>query len=146
MIVEMLKFIRKEYKKNKANKAFYSKIAKACFRYYTDTKKSEYISEAAMKKAKELGIDLKTMTWKTQTKYDKKRLIFHYEHCNTIHELTERLLETNEPVENILKYYIVCLILKKENKKLYDNVFKSKRPGGWQKCYKQCGIKYKKNR
>lgn len=131
---------------NTKKKRLYSNTIKAVFRSATDDKKVEYVSKAALKKAKELGIDLYSMTWLNQNKFDPKRKIFHYEHCNPIKELRSAVLDTNENVQKILKRDIVCWILKSENKELDKRGYREKRPGGWQKCYKECGIEYMKNK
>ena len=131
---------------NTKKKRLYSNTIKAVFRSATDDKKVEYVSKAALKKAKELGIDLYSMTWLNQNKFDPKRKIFHYEHCNPIKELRSAVLDTDESTQKILKRDIVCWILKSENKELDKHGYREKRPGGWQKCYKECGIKFVKNK
>lgn len=143
----ILNSIRSIYRlSNNKNERLYNNVIKAVFRSYTDNKTVDYVSEKALKKAKELGIDLYNMTWLNQTKFDPKRKIFHYEHCNPIKQLRLAVLNTNEDTQKILKRDIVCWMLKEENQALNDNKFRDDRPGGWENCYKKCGIKYMKNK
>ena len=145
--IKLLEQIRKAYKESKnSNMQLFIYVIKAVFRSYTDFVPVTYVSKAAKEKAKELGIDLTKMTWKNQNKYDPKREIFHYEHCNPVKQLREAILNTDENIEDILKRDIVCWILKTENKELDTHGYKSERPGGWKKCYKECGIEYIKNK
>ena len=144
--IKVLTEIRKIYKESKKiNMQLFVYIAKAVFRSYTDSKPVLYVSKAAKEKAQELNIDLTKMTWKNQNKFDPKRKIFHYEHCNPVKELREAILNTDENIEKILKKDIVCWILKTENQKL-DKKYKDNRPGGWKKCYKECEIEVLKNK
>ena len=143
----MLNSIRNQYRMSNTKKArLYNNTIKAIFRSKTDDKHVEYVSKKALAKAKELGIDLYSMTWLNQTKVDPKRTIFHYEHCNPIKELRLAVLNTNKNIQDILKQDIVCWILKDEDKELNKHGYKSKRPNGWLKCYKECGIEYMKNK
>ena len=143
----MLSFIRNQHRMSNTKKArLYNNTIKAIFRSKTDDKHVEYISKKALAKAKELGIDLYSMTWLNQTKVDPKRKIFHYEHCNPIKELRLAVLDTDEDIRAILKRDIVCWILREEDQALNYHKYKSKRPGGWQKCYKECEIEYMKNK
>ena len=75
-----------------------------------------------------------------QKQFDPSRKIFHYEHCNPISELSDMVLNGHQTIGDILEDNVVCWILKSEDKKLNDNGYKSNRPGGWQKCYRACGI------
>lgn len=144
--VAMLEADRRLYRLSitKDRKLYVSRI-KSVFRNKTDGKSVKYVSKKALAKAKELGIDLYSTTWLNQSKVDPKRKIFHYEHCNTISELCSAVLDTDEDIRDILKRDIVCWILKEEDKELNKHGYKSKRPGGWKKCYKECGIMYMKN-
>ncbi len=147
-MVELLEQIRKCYKTNKKDKALYKKILKAYFRYLTDKFPVKYKSEKADDVAKEKGIPLYKMTWQNQTKWDKKRELFHYEHCNPISELIEDVLETNRKIEDIIKDDYVCWILKTEDEKLNKKGFRSERRkyGGWEECYKKCEIEILDNK
>lgn len=137
----ILNTIRKTYKNDDAPKQqLYSKILKALFRYETDQKPVQYASQAALAQAKKMNINLKEMNWNNQTKVDPGRKIFHYEHCNPINTLIDAVLKGDMDVTNILNNNIVCWILKSENKKLDEAHCKSKRDGGWEKCYRECGI------
>ena len=142
----LLDGIRSIYNSSTKKKSrLFNNTIKAIFRSITDDKKVEYISKKALEKAKELGIDLYSMTWLNQNKFDPKRKIFHYEHCVTIKELRLAVLNSNEDIQKIIKREVVCWILKEENK-ILDKKYKSSRPGGWKRCYKDCGIEILKNK
>lgn len=144
--VKLLKYIRELYKESLTKKKrLYTYITKAVFRSATDDKKVKYVSKAALLEAKKRGIDLSKMTWTNQTKVDKKRKVFHYEHCNPIKELREAVLNTSENINEIIKKDITCWILKKENRVL-DKKYKAKRPNGWKKCYAKCKIEVFNNK
>jgi hypothetical protein len=145
--IKILKNIRKIYKEsNNINMQLFVYTTKAVFRSYTDFTPVLYVSKAAKEKAKELGIDLTKMTWKNQNTFDPKRKVFHYEHCNPVKQLREAILNTDEEIEDILKRDIVCWVLKTEDQELTIHGYKDSRPGGWKKCYKDCGIEYIKNK
>jgi len=66
-----------------------------------------------------------------------------WEHTTPLAELFETLIKcTSETdVSKTMKNYSgVCWISRKEDDLLNKNKYRSKRPGGWKKCYKECGI------
>lgn len=144
--IKLITSLRKLYKSETHDKKKCRAYCKACLnttlRKISNDKPVKYVSKAAKAKAKLLGIDLVTMTWDNQTKknYDPKRVNFKYEHCIPIKELIERVLDTDEPIESIIEDDFVCWVLVEEDKELRIHGYQSKRPGGWKKCYKECGI------
>jgi len=97
------------------------------------------------KKAKELfdqvtKINIQTVTFRKQSKFDKGHKIFHLEHTTPISELIHKIFKENKDVEEVLQQCQVVLITKEENAKLNSMGYKSKRPQGWEKCYAECGI------
>lgn len=139
--IKLLEAIRNGYvNPTESDEKIFKGVIKSILRNMTDCKAVPYVSKKALAKAKEMGIDLSDKNWHDQTKFDKGRKIFHYEHCNTIKQLRLAILNTNESIEKILNRNITCWILKSENELLDKNGYKDKRPGGWKKCYKECGI------
>ena len=143
--INLIERIREAYKtieKNKINVTTYKRALNAIFRAITNYMPVKYVSKAAKAKADKLGIDLTTMTWDNQTKknYDPKRKYFKYEHCNTIDSLILRVLNTEEEIKKIVKDTFVCWILVEEDDELESHKYRKKRPDGWKKCYKECGI------
>ena len=139
----ILENIRQMYKNDpekKPNDALYHKILKSVFRYDTDQKPVKFASQVALDQAAKMDIPINKMDWHNQRKFDPTRGIFHYEHCNPISVLADRVLKSTEDIEAILDDNVVCWILKPEDKKLNENGYKSGRPGGWQKCYQNCNI------
>lgn len=108
-------------------------------RRLVDIQKPIYVSKAALAKAKKMGIDLKKLTWHAQPDVDPGRTIFHLEHCHPLSELSNRII-CGETFDVIRKDNFTAWILKSEDNKLNKNGFRNKRPGGWKKCYKICGI------
>lgn len=141
--IQILTAIRQTYKKDpcgEKNEQLYNKILKALFRYDTDNYTSQFASRAALEKANDMDIDLKTLTWHTQPKFDKHRSIFHYEHCNPISQLCHDVLKTERDLADILNDNITCWILKNEDANLNNRGFRSERGNNWQDCYQKCGI------
>lgn len=141
--------IRKAYKKDSnPNIKLYSAALSIVFRKYTDGKNVEYASKDAMDEFSKLAkagiissdVSLKTLQWKDQPSFDEGRKIFHYEHCTPIKSLVDEALYTDNDVDNILAKSVVCWILKTENEELDKKGYRTKRDGGWKKCYNDCGI------
>lgn len=96
-------------------------------------------------KAKELfeqvaKIDIKKVTFTKQSLFDKGHKIFHLEHTTPISVLIHQMFIENADIDEVLHQCKVVLITKEENAKLNSMGFRSKRPGGWEKCYQACGI------
>lgn len=143
--IKLLNAIRKGYvNPTKTDEKVFVNVIKAIFRSVSDYKKVLYVSKKALEKAKSLNINLAEINWHTQSKVDKGRKIFHYEHCNPIKQLRLAVLYSNEKIEKILDKDITCWILKSEND-ILNKKYKDNRPGGWKKCYKECGIEILKN-
>lgn len=137
----ILENIRQTFKQDpNPQEQLYSKILKSVFRYDTDQKPVSFASRAAIDAANKIDMPISGTDWHTQKKFDPTREIFHYEHCNPISVLVDRVLKSTENIEAILADNVVCWILKSEDKKLNEHGYKSNRPGGWKKCYHDCGI------
>jgi len=50
-----------------------------------------WISKKAKEKARKIGIDLSGNGWHDQTKFDKSRKIFHFEHFYTVKSIREEM-------------------------------------------------------
>lgn len=109
-------------------------------RKLVDIEKPIYVSKAALKKAKQMNINLKELTWDNQKTVDPKREIFIAEHCNPLSTLANRLI-AGEKFKDIKPDIFTAWITKEEDQALRDHHYRSRRPGGWKKCYKLCEIK-----
>lgn len=137
-----------EYKKDYLNQ----KLKESAFqliRKWTDLKDPILYSKAAIKLLKEHNqiphYGLPLYSWKDRFacgKDDKGRSRLVYEHTTPISEFFYELIQCDslEKVENKLANYSgVCWITREEND-ILTKKYKSKRPNGWEKCYKECGI------
>lgn len=73
---------------------------------------------------------------------DGKSLLL-WEHTTPIGELYITLTECNtlDEVKSVMSNYSgVCWITRDEDNMLNSSGYRSKRPGGWLKCYEECGI------
>ena len=141
--VEIIQTVRSLYKKYPSEKKLFKDILDKLFRRASDRIMVRYASEDAIAFAQKHSIDLATLTWDKQTKYDPERKILHFEHCFPLKELIDRCLETNEDPKTITHDNFVAWITKDENARLDACGFNHARPNGWEKCYAACGIKIK---
>ncbi|OAI40709.1 hypothetical protein AYO40_04445 [Planctomycetaceae bacterium SCGC AG-212-D15] len=77
-----------------------------------------------------MGVDLQTMTWHTQPKYDPGRAIFQWEHVNPVSSILEgcKQVTSEEAILHILKTRLrLAWILKRENEELTRLGYRSKR-------------------
>ena len=76
--------------------------------------------------------------------WSKRQIVnAHYEHCIPIKDIKEGLLKCKsfeETHEFLKKNVIVCWITDAENKLLTNAGYRSKRPGGYLRCYLEVGI------
>jgi hypothetical protein len=76
-----------------------------------------------------------------QGKSSKSWLV--WEHTTPLNEFYKTLTEckSEKDVENSMKKYSgVCWISRDEDNALNAKKYRSRRPGGWQKCYEECSI------
>lgn len=149
---QVLTFVRAINKPE--NKAHNKVILNAAFRHANDCVYPDYCSKKALAVAEAKDINLQQMTWATQTAHDKNRKIFHLEHCYTVYDLVERVLETKDDIESILHDNITAWVLKTENALLDSAANPAKQSfrkhrvkyGGWEKCYDVCKIELEENK
>ena len=98
-----------------------------------------YVSKAALAKAEEMNVNIKDLTWDNQRRVDPKREIFIVEHCNPLSSLADRLI-AGESFAEIKPDTFTAWITKEEDQALRNHHYRSVRPGGWEKCYVECGI------
>lgn len=105
----------------------------------------DIVSKKAYDLAKNYNVDLFQMLWPDRQKCGmtngKSNLVF--EHSTPNEELFKSLIKcTNiEGIKNILNSYSgVCWTTRDEDDILNIKGYKSRREGGWEMCYKDCGI------
>jgi hypothetical protein len=89
------------------------------------------VSEAALREAGRLGVDIYRQNWHSQSSFDKGRKVFHWEHVDTISSIQEacEVAGSAEAVLEVLRTRLrVAWILKREDKELTRLGFRSKRP------------------
>jgi hypothetical protein len=80
-----------------------------------------------------------------KSKKGKTRLVSRlvWEHTTPLSEFSDVLIKC-KTIEDITKALInysgVCWISREEDNLLNKKGYKNSRPGGWKKCYKECGI------
>ena len=102
-------------------------------------------SQKAKDFCEENGIDITKLPKKSVIKVvggERNRPAVMAEHTTPIGELIEMMVQSQiEDVAKLLeKYSVVCWITREEDDKLNSLSFRKKRPGGWEVCYKKCGI------
>lgn len=105
------------------------------------------VSESVMKMCKAADIDPFELLWTKRNilgrDQDGKSLLL-WEHTTPLAEFFESLIKCTsiESIsETIEKYSGVCWITRDEDNLLNKKGFRSKRVGGWQNAYSDCGIK-----
>lgn len=106
-----------------------------------------YVSKAALAEAQSLGlnpVEILSGNYNAESlkKYDKGHKKLMHEHVVPVKEITKAIENPQhyENVEEIIDMMEIALITKNEDKKLTAKGFQSERPGGWKKCYEECGI------
>ena len=105
-------------------------LRKVCDVLVPDARHPE-VSVAAEQRAASLGVDLRTQTWQTQTKFDPGRILFHYEHMRPIVAIRIALGSATTPdevVETIRRELRLAWITKEENLRLTSLGYNSVRP------------------
>ena len=121
------------------------KLIRIILYFVSESRQANYISKKARilwgKHTK--GTDLYNLTVPKQ-RSNKKNYPFLkdiiLEHCNPLSIVVDNILYNQDRIKNILeKELITAWITKDENNKLNKD-YKSTRPDGWKKCYKEVGI------
>src|SRR5262245_12792984 len=89
------------------------------------------VSEAALREAEKIGVDICAQTWHSQSSFDAGRELFHWEHVDPISSIQEACegAGCEEAVLAILKARLrIAWILKREDRELTRLGFRSKRP------------------
>jgi len=143
--IEILKSIRKIYKKSvdKTDSVF-SYLTNWAFRDITNSKPVKYVSEEALKMAKQKGINLSKMNYKDLKKIDPNKEWLYYEHFNTVKDLRLAILNTNESIEKIVNRAMICWITREEQARL-DKKYKDHREDCFA-CFKEMNIKVLENK
>jgi hypothetical protein len=105
------------------------------------------VSEGAIELASKTkaNINLFELMWpdrKALNEDPKGKSLLVWEHTTTLEETFTDLIkcESQEEVKKFMSNYSgVCWITRDEDNRLNEK-YKSKRPGGWRKCYQECGI------
>jgi hypothetical protein len=88
------------------------------------------VSCAAHEEAERRGVDLFSMNWHGQPRFDPRRKTFHFEHILPVSAIRDMYedIKTEEEIYNILKTCLrVVWILKREDAELTNLGFRSKR-------------------
>ncbi|MBN1184077.1 MAG: hypothetical protein JXB49_17415 [Bacteroidales bacterium] len=127
------------YLKKKLKEAINSVLRKFSDRY------PEGVSVNAKKLAATYGVDLCDKLWTDKNicgKTGNKSNIV-WEHTTPITELIDTLLKCQDIdcVKSILDEYSgVVWITREEDDCLISEGYRNERPGGWRRCYQECGI------
>lgn len=73
----------------------------------------------------------------------RKRSMLLWEHTTPLNEAARSLVKCADELqvkEWMSAYSGVCWITRAEDDMLNDKGFRSRRPGGWERCYAECGI------
>lgn len=99
------------------------------------------ISEAAYKICQERGIDWTKLKKNVKGDVVGKPAVLG-DHTKPLMSFIYQLYEVDTKYIRLLllMYPPICWITRDENNVLNRNKYKNKRPGGWKKCYSECGI------
>lgn len=89
------------------------------------------VSQAALRKAQDMGISICSETWQSQSAFDAGREVFHWEHVDPISCIQDACegAGSEQDVQEILKKRLrIAWILKQEDRELTRLGFRSKRP------------------
>lgn len=103
-------------------------------------------SDAALNKAKDIGIDLFTKDWHDQSTFDPGRKIFHWEHVQPVSAICDLCITCSSvnDVQGILQEQLrVAWILKAEDAELSMLGYRSKR-GNPDAAYSEARIRLRK--
>lgn len=104
------------------------------------------VSKGVMEECSSRSIDPFELMWTKReaigkTEKGKSRLL--WEHTTPVGEFFTELItyKSLEEIQTAIENYSgVCWILREEDDALNANGYRDKRPGGWRKCYEECGI------
>lgn len=148
-VINVLKNLRKLYNATKCEetKKHIKVLIRTTLYFASERREADYISQEAKKlwdeKAK--GSDLHKLTVPKQRANKKKNAFLKgiiLEHCNPLSTLMEEII-TGKSIETILKKELKTAWITTEENSRLNKEYKSKRPNGWEWCYKQRGIKLK---
>lgn len=141
-VEELISVVREQHRKFPEYEEFSRNILDSILRKASDCHYADYASRAALYIASKRGISLSDMTWHNQTakKRDPGRKLFMRDHCVPIRELVDLVLNSDVPVDDIVNQETVAWITRAEDACLRGAEYADSRPGGWQKCYAECGI------
>lgn len=115
-------------------------ITDRILRKYSEMRPPKYISKEVLLNAEKLGINVVINKHSDVLVTRKKGLKIRFEHSNSISSLVKRVLQTNEPIKQILDDNIVSIIMEEEDAKLNKNNYKVFRGDDFRECYKSIGI------
>ena len=122
-------------------KSISTDIRKLCDMVFPAVKPYD-ISVAAADAAAALGVDLQAQTWDTQTKFDPKRQVFHYEHMATVADIVDAVLAADsveQAADELAQRIRVAWILKEEDARLTRLGYRKRRPDP-DAAYAEAGI------
>ncbi|MEV6012732.1 hypothetical protein AB0M29_38865 [Streptomyces sp. NPDC051976] len=100
------------------------------------------VSVAASERAAAIGVDLRQETWHSQTRFDRGRAVFHYEHMNPVSQIV-KALATADSVAAIVPILSdglrLAWITKVEDARLTTLGYRYKRPDSGA-AYAEAGI------
>lgn len=63
------------------------------------------------------------------------------EHVVPVSEVKKHLADWSVPMDEIVENdFDVCLVTAAEDARLTESGYRNERPGGWRRCYRECGI------
>jgi hypothetical protein len=108
---------------------------------YPEVRRPE-VSEAALREAELISVDLRAETWHSQSRFDKGRSVFQWEHVDTISGIQKACArcESEQAVLKVLRTRLrIAWILKREDQELSKLGFRSDRPDP-EEAYRAAGI------
>lgn len=116
-------------------------VRKLCDMLIPDARHPQ-VSVAAAEKAAAIHVDLRQETWHSQTKFDPKRLVFHYEHMNPVGQIVGAIASADsvgEIVQILSDGLRLAWITKDEDAQLTALGYRHKRPDP-DAAYAEAGI------
>lgn len=151
-VIKVLETLRNLHSTSKSEEI--QKLIKLLIRntlyFVSERRQSNYISQEAKRLWKKYAkeSDLSNLTVQKQ-RSNKKNYPFLkdiiLEHCNPLSILVNDILEKKKSIDTILKNELITAWITTEENNRLNQKCKSKRPNGWEHCYKQVGIKLSKS-
>jgi len=116
-------------------------VRKLCDMLIPDARHPQ-VSVAAAEKAAAIGVDLRHETWHSQSRFDPKRLVFHYEHMNPVGQIVGAIASADsagEIVQILSDGLRLAWITKDEDARLTALGYRQKRPDP-DAAYAEAGI------